>query len=177
LQASESNVGQQARCPLCDRITIVPATDEPDVPPRGVNQYGEIERDDPRGSPPERQPPPRRSYERDEPPPRRPYERDEPYRRPYDREPYRRPYDEDYPPYQTPCQDANTALWMGVAGLFCCQIFSIFALIYGIKALSQINGSNGRLSGQGQAIAGIVMAALGLLGVLFYFVIIASGGM
>jgi hypothetical protein len=166
LQAAESNAGQPARCPLCDRVTTVPATDEPDRPPfpnRGVNEYGEIERED------------HGDYQREQEPlrperaePRRSFERDEDYDdHRFGRRPYVTP---------TTCGDANTALWMGIVGLLCCQFLSPIALIYGIKAVNQINNSEGALTGNGQAIAGIVLGVLGSLILLINVVVVLMGG-
>src|SRR5262245_30276130 len=128
LQAAESNAGQPARCPLCEQVTIVPFSDDASPPPGKVNEYGEIDRPEPK---PE-EPRPTYSLEEDRRPPARYDDRDRDRyddRRPRYDDDYaggsgrRRPaYDEDYDDrggyrrrgYYGPqevCKDANTALW------------------------------------------------------------------
>jgi hypothetical protein len=158
LQAPESSIGQPAQCPLCHEITTVPDRDEVPAPPprpapsRAINEYGEITRPD--------------DLERPAETARRPRADD---------------WDEDVPsefrrarPFAHPprtCEDANSALWLGLVGLFCCQLLGPIALIYGIKALNQINKSDGALTGTGRAVAGIVLGSLGLLALVIRFLI------
>src|SRR5260370_32525784 len=61
LQAKESNIGQPAQCPLCHHVTTVPDEDEKPptsapAPPRRINEYGEITRDEPAADRVERPP-------------------------------------------------------------------------------------------------------------------------
>jgi hypothetical protein len=153
LQAAESHVGQPARCPLCDRVTVVPDRDEPAGFQRGPDDRGETERDE--GDFQREREPLRPLRE----PPRRRDEYDEDYDHRYGRRAFGPP---------VTCSDANTALWMGVMGLVCCSLLAPIAMIYGIKALNQINNSEGRLTGQGQAIAGIILGAIGSALLLLY---------
>jgi hypothetical protein len=175
LRVNEEFLGKKMRCAACDQVFEVPATPPPEEPP---HSYGFGEEPAPPPSSP-------RDHDHDRPAARSVSTGFDDYERPAARyddrdrgrdedRPRRR--DEDYDDYRygrrpaysqsVTCSDANSALWMGLAGLFCCQIFSIFALINGIKALNQINNSNGALSGTGQAIAGIVLGVLGCLGLL-----------
>jgi hypothetical protein len=60
---------------------------------------------------------------------------------------------------------AITSLVLGIVGITC--IFPVFgailAIIFGVLALNKINKSGGRITGQGQAIAGIVLGGVGLV--------------
>jgi hypothetical protein len=161
LQAPESSIGQPAKCPVCQEITTIPDRDD-DPPPRSapsrtVNEYGEITRPRDLERPAER---PLRSPRRGD----DDWDEDVPseFRR-------RRPFAN---PPQT-CADANTALWMGLVGLFCCTLMCPIALIYGIKALNQINKSDGQLTGTGQAVTGIVCGAIGLLLIVVQLLLVA----
>jgi hypothetical protein len=58
---------------------------------------------------------------------------------------------------------AITSLVLGILGFFTCGISAIVGLILGIIALVKIKNSNGRLSGNGVAIAGTVVSAIFLL--------------
>lgn len=58
---------------------------------------------------------------------------------------------------------AIASLVLGLASFVCWLFTAIPGLILGILALRQINQSRGRLSGQGMAIAGIVLSCLVLL--------------
>ncbi len=58
---------------------------------------------------------------------------------------------------------AITSLVLGVLGLVSCGITSLVGLVLGIVALVKINKSQGRLSGGGLAIAGIVVSGILLL--------------
>jgi len=172
LQAAESQIGQPARCPLCDRMLYVPSADDPALPsaPRqGADRHGESERDHPDDRYGDVGRDEHGDFQRERQPLR--YDEDGPPRRRYDRDEDHDNYRMRQSAYVTPttCNDANTALWLGVVGLLCCSLVSPFALIYGIKALNQISRSDGALTGQGQAIAGIVLGAIGSL-VLLAFV-------
>lgn len=70
---------------------------------------------------------------------------------------------------------AVASLVLGLLGL--CGIGSLLAVIFGHQALSQIDASNGMVTGRGMAIAGLVLGYLGLAAVLFFlFLGVASTG-
>jgi amino acid transporter len=57
---------------------------------------------------------------------------------------------------------ATNALWLGLASLVCCGLFTGIPAIYvGAKALSDIEASRGRLIGRGTAWVGIVLGIVG----------------
>jgi hypothetical protein len=58
---------------------------------------------------------------------------------------------------------AITSLALGILGLFSCGVTALVGLILGIVALVKIRNSQGRLSGNGLAIAGIVVSGIFLL--------------
>ena len=58
---------------------------------------------------------------------------------------------------------AIASLVLGIAGAISCGITSIVGLILGIVSLGQIKRSVGQLTGQGLAIAGIIVSSLSLL--------------
>ena len=67
---------------------------------------------------------------------------------------------------------AITALVLGICGILVCPVLlSIPALILGYQARGEIDGSGGRQSGRGMAVAGIVLGwigvVLGVLGIIF----------
>ena len=60
---------------------------------------------------------------------------------------------------------AKNAFWLGVASLVCCGLLAgIPAIFVGVKALSDIEASRGRLVGKGMAWAGIILGIIGTLG-------------
>ena len=65
--------------------------------------------------------------------------------------------------------EAIAALVLGICGLLVCPFFcSIPALVMGYSARKDIDGSAGRITGRGMAVAGIVLGWIGLvLGVGF----------
>ena len=71
---------------------------------------------------------------------------------------------------------AIASLVLGI--LWICGIGSILALIFGLVARNQIQESQGQQQGQGLAIAGIVLGAIGVallvLGLIFDFVTFTS---
>ena len=72
------------------------------------------------------------------------------------------------------CKEAKTALIVSIVGLVICVPLCIIGLIQGIKARKRIAGDR-RLSGDGQALAAIIISAIGLfLWVLWLFVIIGA---
>lgn len=161
LQAAESNAGQPARCPLCERVTIVPFADGEPSPPTPP----ELRDDAPDEALTDRPVYPMRDddrprYDRDRVADSPRYDDDRPRRPTYD-EDYEGAYGRGYRGPQRTCSDANTALWMSLVGIFCCAFLCPVAVIYGIKAINQINNSNGELTGKGQAIAGLVVGLIG----------------
>jgi hypothetical protein len=75
---------------------------------------------------------------------------------------------------------AITALVLGICGLVVCPVLlSIPALILGYQARGEIDGSGGRQSGRGMAVAGIVLGwigiAVGVIGIIFIVLAIAAG--
>ena len=59
---------------------------------------------------------------------------------------------------------AKNALLLGLTSLFCCGFLTgIPAIWIGLRALRDIDASNGRLRGRGTAIAGIVLGVIGSL--------------
>ena len=58
---------------------------------------------------------------------------------------------------------AIASMVLGILSLFCSIITAIPALICGAIALVKINKSQGRLAGQGQAIAGLVLGGIGVM--------------
>jgi hypothetical protein len=73
------------------------------------------------------------------------------------------------PPGVTPVGQAKTSgmaitsLVLGILGLFSCGITALFGLVLGIIALVKIKNSQGRLTGNGLAIAGMVVSGIFLL--------------
>ena len=63
---------------------------------------------------------------------------------------------------------AITSLVLGILGLFTCGITSLVGLVLGIVGLVKINKSEGRLSGNGLAIAGIVTSGIFVLFIPVY---------
>ena len=62
---------------------------------------------------------------------------------------------------------ATNALWLGLASLVCCGLFTGIPAIYvGARALSDIEASRGRLIGRGTAWVGIVLGIIGTVGSL-----------
>ena len=89
-----------------------------------------------------------------------------------------------FPPggYYSPVPDhpkATTAMVLGIVGVVVCGVVAPFAMVMGKRTLAEIDASQGRLGGRGQAQAGYVLGLVGtiLLGVavlflLFYFVVV-----
>jgi hypothetical protein len=58
---------------------------------------------------------------------------------------------------------STAALVMGILGLFLCPLIcSVLALVFGYQAKREIDSSGGRLSGRGNAVAGIVLGWIGV---------------
>ena len=74
---------------------------------------------------------------------------------------------------------ATAALVLGICGLVVCPIIlSIIGLVLGYQARGEIRGSGGRLTGEGQAKAGIILGWVGLaLWALFLLFFVAIGVM
>lgn len=58
---------------------------------------------------------------------------------------------------------AITSLVLGILGLFSCGVTALVGLVLGIVALVKIRNSQGRLSGNGLAIAGIIVSGIFLV--------------
>jgi hypothetical protein len=85
-----------------------------------------------------------------------------------------------YPGYGAPKQEkgAITALVLGIVGLFLCGILLGPAAIYeGAKARRRIRESNGMLTGDGMALAGLILGIVATVGAIFllFFVFASSG--
>jgi hypothetical protein len=51
---------------------------------------------------------------------------------------------------------------------------SLLAVIFGVMAKNQIDRSGGRESGRGMAVAGVVLGAIGLAGLIVWIILIAA---
>jgi hypothetical protein len=59
---------------------------------------------------------------------------------------------------------AKNAFWLGLVSLFCCGLLTgIPAIFVGVRALSEIEASGGRLIGRGTAWVGIILGIIGTL--------------
>jgi len=58
---------------------------------------------------------------------------------------------------------AVTSLVLGVLGMFTCGFTALFGLILGIIAIAKVKSSNGKLSGNGLALAGIIVSGIFVL--------------
>jgi hypothetical protein len=71
---------------------------------------------------------------------------------------------------------ATTAMVLGVLGLVCCGICAPFAWAIGSGAVREIDQSQGRYGGRGQAMAGKVLGIIGtvllVLGILYIVVVV-----
>jgi hypothetical protein len=68
----------------------------------------------------------------------------------------------DYEPFPAPRQISGMAfasVVFGLCGFLTCGLSAVVGLILGIVSLGQIRSSNGRVPGQGMAIAGIAVSA------------------
>jgi prepilin-type processing-associated H-X9-DG protein len=55
---------------------------------------------------------------------------------------------------------AVTSLVLGILGMFTCGLTALFGLILGIVAMVKVKNSGGRLSGNGLALAGVIVSAV-----------------
>jgi hypothetical protein len=55
---------------------------------------------------------------------------------------------------------AVTALVLGILGAFTCGVTALFGLIFGIIAMVKVKNSGGKLSGNGLALAGIILSLI-----------------
>jgi hypothetical protein len=71
---------------------------------------------------------------------------------------------------------ATASLVLGIVGLVVCPLIcSVLAIVYGKRARRDIEGSGGRLTGGGNATAGIVLGWIGIgFSVLFLLLVIAG---
>ena len=80
-------------------------------------------------------------------------------------------------PYRQSCGLALTSMVLGLFSLVCLGPFAgVPAIICGFVALGKINRSNGTLTGQGQAITGIITGFISLLMILFWIMFLSVAG-
>jgi len=71
---------------------------------------------------------------------------------------------------------ATASLVLGILGLvFCPLICSVLALVFGYQARNEIDGSGGRISGRGNAKAGIVLGWVGVVLTALFVILIVIG--
>ena len=70
------------------------------------------------------------------------------------------------------CGLATASLVLGILGVFPCGVFGVIGLPIGITALVKIGRSNGRLKGNGLAIAGISCSTAALLALVIQMILI-----
>jgi hypothetical protein len=153
LQAPEEYAGQQAVCPACQRVNVVPADDAPGrvaVQPVAPPAVAPVRADEPR----ERYEDDRRPRRREE----RDRDRDRDWDRRRDRE--RRPTGNS--------GKAVAALVLGVTSVVCLLnlLTGLPAVILGLLALKDIKESRGRLAGKGMALTGLVLGIVGVITLL-----------
>ena len=75
---------------------------------------------------------------------------------------------------------ASTSLVLGILGVVLCQVVSPFAWVMGRRTVAEIDASQGRFGGRGQAQAGYVLGIVGTVllglavaGLLLYLVVVA----
>jgi len=71
---------------------------------------------------------------------------------------------------------AVASLILGLVGWVPCGVGSILAIIFGAIARGQIRASAGRETGDGMALAGIILGCVGVALVIGFFVISAVAG-
>ncbi len=69
---------------------------------------------------------------------------------------------------------------LGIVGVACCPLVcSILALVFGYQSRREIDASQGRQGGRGNAVAGIVLGwvglALAVLGIIYYVLAFTQG--
>lgn len=86
-------------------------------------------------------------------------------------------------PYGPPTQSSQKALWsliLGIAGIACCGLAAVAALIMGNQAKKEIAASGGTQTGEGQAQAGYILGIIGcvlwVLGIIAYIILFAVAG-
>ncbi|ACY20668.1 hypothetical protein Gbro_1385 [Gordonia bronchialis DSM 43247] len=77
------------------------------------------------------------------------------------------------PPKTNPLAIASLAC--SIAGLVCCGIVSVVGLILGFVARKQISESNGTQTGDGLALAGIIVGAVVVVLFIIYWVLVFAG--
>lgn len=71
---------------------------------------------------------------------------------------------------------AVAALVWGILSLTCCGfIGAAFAIYHASQARYRIRASNGRLGGNGMALAGMVMGIVSICGTILYIFLLATG--
>jgi len=77
-------------------------------------------------------------------------------------------YGYGYQPTETD-KGARTSLILSIVGLVLCGIiFGPAAIVEGVKARKRIRESNGRLTGDGMALAGIIIGVLATIGAVYF---------
>ena len=66
--------------------------------------------------------------------------------------------------YAPPQNDkgATTALVLGIVGIVCCGLMGPFAIWEGVKSRRRIRDANGALTGDGMALAGIILGSIAI---------------
>ena len=78
------------------------------------------------------------------------------------------------PPFQPKTNGlAVASLVLGI--LWVCSIGSILAVIFGYMAIKQIDESQGRETGRGLALAGVILGWIGVAFLVLYIVLLAVG--
>jgi Domain of unknown function (DUF4190) len=71
---------------------------------------------------------------------------------------------------------ATAALVLGICGLIVCPLIcSILALVFGYQGRKEIDASQGRQTGRGNAVAGIVLGWIGIAFTLAFIALIVVG--
>lgn len=156
ISATDSEAGREVACPRCSRRVMVP------TPPSGGEAI-RIEKSQLGGAPPP-SPPGQPPYA----PPGGPQ---------YGQAPAGAP--PHMPPGGTPKTSgmAIASLVLGIASLVCCgPVVGILAIVFGAIALSSIRQNPRQLSGDGLAIGGIVLGALGIVGGIVGMAVMLSHG-
>jgi hypothetical protein len=94
---------------------------------------------------------------------------------PYGQPPYGAPGGFGQPQQTSPL--AIVSLVLGILGVPCCTffLFGIAAVVTGLLARQQIDASQGRLKGNGMAMAGVILGALAIVISLVYWILALTG--
>ncbi|MBO0690436.1 MAG: DUF4190 domain-containing protein [Candidatus Dormibacteraeota bacterium] len=72
---------------------------------------------------------------------------------------------------------AIVSLILGIANFFCCGVIAPVALVLGIMSRSKIRASGGALRGEGLALAGIILGAVGILWLVIVIVLFIANAL